>query len=132
MLVKGALFNFPESYVDTVVLRHVRQDIRTLWQRRADQNSTEFSKGAWNEPAPIWNKFGAATRVSLPNHHPDFAPPTETTDALPSIALTARLSAALRSMRNIITRKRAGLMVCRGLVSLQANLFTTIRHIHNN
>ena len=128
LLLKGALINSPESYADAVVLCHVQQGIGALLQRRADQNSTELSKGTWNEPAPIWNNFGTATQVSLPTHHPDFDPPTETTDGLQFTSLTARLSAAIRSMRNIITRKVAGLMVCRGIVSLQPNLFRTIRH----
>jgi hypothetical protein len=127
LLLKGGLINSQENCSGRSEKLEVKHDISSLWQRRADQNSAAFSTGAWCEPPPIWAAYSKFSLMELPTHHPDFDPPTPNDGVLHFVSLTARFSAALRAVRSILTRKVAGLMVRRGLASLQPNFFMAIR-----
>lgn len=127
LLLKGKLINSPISKRTDPAQRDLKQDICHLWQRRADQHSEVFSKGVWDEPAPIWTARDTEFGIELPAHHPNFDPPAAETEKLRFGSLTARLFAALRAVRKTIVLNISTLMFRRGLEPLQPNYFTKIR-----
>ncbi len=128
LLLKGELINSPKSYCDTTGKLDIKQDIDTLWKRRAGHNSKAFSGSAWDEPAPIWAAYSSRASIQLPAHHPDFDPPAPDGGGSNFISLASRLSAALRAVRSVLTQRVVGFVVRSGLASLQPNLFKTIKH----